>query len=74
VAVPYLWVKMYNLAECQTYSNSRVHGIGRVTVWSQKLVFGFGMSSGVSCFPGEVCGCVPGLLRTGSPVVPQWFF
>jgi hypothetical protein len=42
-------------------------------VWSQKLVFGFGMFSGVSCFPGEVCGCVPGLLRTGSPVVPQWF-
>jgi hypothetical protein len=59
--------------QCQTYSNSRVHGIGRVTVWSQKLVFGFGMFSGVSCFPGEVCGCVPGLLRTGSSVVPQWF-
>jgi hypothetical protein len=38
-----------------------------------KLVFGFGKFSGVSCFPGEVCGCVPGLLRTGSPVVPQWF-
>jgi hypothetical protein len=37
-------------------------------------VFGFGMFSGVSGFPGEVCGCVPGLLRTGSPVVPQWFF
>jgi hypothetical protein len=34
----------------------------------------FGMFSSVSCFPGEVCGCVPGLLRTGSPVVPQWFF
>jgi hypothetical protein len=38
-----------------------------------KLVFGFGMFAGVSCFPGEVCGCVPGLLRTGSPVVPLWF-
>jgi hypothetical protein len=24
-------------------------------------------------FSGIVCGCVPGLLRTGSPVVPQWF-
>jgi hypothetical protein len=57
--------------QCQTYSNSRVHSIGRVTVWSQKLVFWVGMFSGVSCFPGEVCGCVPGLLRTGSPVVPQ---
>jgi hypothetical protein len=33
----------------------------------------FGMFFGVSCFPGEVCGCVPGLLRMGSPVVPQWF-
>jgi hypothetical protein len=30
-----------------------------------------GMFSGVSCFLGEVCGCVPGLRRTGSPVVPQ---
>jgi hypothetical protein len=42
-------------------------------VWSQKLVFGFGMFSGVSCFLGEVCGCVPGLRWTGSLVVPQWF-
>jgi hypothetical protein len=42
-------------------------------VWSQKLVFGFGMFSGVSGFPGEVCGCVPGLVQMGSPVVPQWF-
>jgi hypothetical protein len=33
----------------------------------------FGMFSGVSCFPGKVCGRVPRLLRTGSPVVPQWF-
>jgi hypothetical protein len=39
-----------------------------------KLVSGFGMFSGVSCFPGEVCGCVPGLLWTGSPVVPQVVF
>jgi hypothetical protein len=22
---------------------------------------------------GIVCGCVPGQLRTGSPVVPNWF-
>jgi hypothetical protein len=43
-------------------------------MWSQKLVFEFGMFSGVSCFLSEVCGCVPGLLRTGRPVVPQWFF
>jgi hypothetical protein len=28
--------------QCQTYSNSRVYGIGRVMVWSQKLVFGLG--------------------------------
>jgi hypothetical protein len=28
---------------------------------------------GVSCFSGKVCGCVPGLLRTGSPVVLLWF-
>jgi hypothetical protein len=28
---------------------------------------------GVSCFSGKVCGCVPGLLRTGNPVVPLWF-
>jgi hypothetical protein len=33
----------------------------------------FGMFPGVSCFPGKVCGCVPGLPRTGSQVVPQWF-
>jgi hypothetical protein len=38
-----------------------------------KTSVGFGMLSGVSCFPGEACGCVPGLRRTGSPVVPQWF-
>jgi hypothetical protein len=31
------------------------------------------ISHGVSCFLGEMCGCVPGLLRTGSLVVPQWF-
>jgi hypothetical protein len=58
---------------CQTYSNSRVHGIGRVTVVVTKTSVWVGKFSGVSCFPGEVCGCVPGLLRTGSPVVPQWF-
>jgi hypothetical protein len=42
-------------------------------VWSQKLVFGFGMFSWRELFSGIVCGCVPGLLRTGSPVVPNWF-
>jgi hypothetical protein len=36
-------------------------------------VWGLGCFLGVSCFPGEVCGCVPGLLRTGSSVVPLWF-
>jgi hypothetical protein len=31
------------------------------------------MFHGVSCFSGKVCGCVPGLLRTGSPVVHRGF-
>jgi hypothetical protein len=30
------------LQSVKTYSNSRVHDIGRVTMWSQKLVFGLG--------------------------------
>jgi hypothetical protein len=38
-----------------------------------KLVFGFGMLSWHELFSGKVCGCVSGLLRTGSPVVPNWF-
>jgi hypothetical protein len=38
-----------------------------------KLVFGFGMFSWHEWFSGKVCGCVPGRLRTGSPVVPNWF-
>jgi hypothetical protein len=37
-----------------------------------KLVFGFGMFSWRELFSGKVCGCVPRLLRTGSPVVPNW--
>jgi hypothetical protein len=36
-------------------------------------VFGFGMFSWRELFSGIVCGCVPGLLWTGSPVVPNWF-
>jgi hypothetical protein len=40
--------------------------VTKTSVWD-------GMFSGVSCFLGEVRGCVPGLRRTGSPVVPQWF-
>jgi hypothetical protein len=36
-------------------------------------VWDLGCFLGVSCFSGEACGCVPGLLRTGSPVVPLWF-
>jgi hypothetical protein len=39
-----------------------------------KLVFGFGMFSWRELFSGKVCGCVPGLLRTGSPVVPNLVF
>jgi hypothetical protein len=42
-------------------------------VWSEKLVFGFGMFPRCELFSEKVCGCVPGLLRTGSPVVSQWF-
>jgi hypothetical protein len=38
-----------------------------------KLVFGFGMFSWREYFSVKVCGCVPGLLQTGSPVVPNWF-
>jgi hypothetical protein len=38
-----------------------------------KLVFGFGMFSWRELFSEIVCGCVPGLLRTRSPVVPNWF-
>jgi hypothetical protein len=32
-----------------------------------------GMFSWRESFSRKVCGCVPGLLRTGNPVVPQWF-
>jgi hypothetical protein len=32
-----------------------------------------GMFSWCELISGKVCGCVPGLLRTGSPVVPKWF-
>jgi hypothetical protein len=39
----------------------------------RKLVFGFGMFSWCELFSGKVCGCVPGLLQTGSLVVPNWF-
>jgi hypothetical protein len=38
-----------------------------------KLVFGSGMFSWREWISGVVRGCVPGLLRTGSPVVPLWF-
>jgi hypothetical protein len=38
-----------------------------------KLVLGFGMFPWRELFSGKVCGCVPGLLRTGSPVVPNRF-
>jgi hypothetical protein len=31
----------------------------------------WGVSHGVSYFLEIVCGCVPGLLRTGSPLVPR---
>jgi hypothetical protein len=31
------------------------------------------VSHGVSCSLGKMCGCVPGLLRTRSLVVPLWF-
>jgi hypothetical protein len=33
-----------------------------------------GMFSWLEWFSGKVCGCVPGLLRMGSPVVPNPFF
>jgi hypothetical protein len=39
-----------------------------------KLVFGLGMFSWRELFSGKVCDYVPGLLRTGSPVVPNWVF
>jgi hypothetical protein len=38
-----------------------------------KLVFGFEMFSWRELFSEKGCGCVPGLRRTGSPVVPNWF-
>jgi hypothetical protein len=38
-----------------------------------KPVFGFGMFAWRELFSGKVCGCVPGLLRAGSLVVPNWF-
>jgi hypothetical protein len=38
-----------------------------------KTSVGFGMFHGVSCFSGKVCGCVPGLLWTVSPVVHRGF-
>jgi hypothetical protein len=41
-------------------------------VVTKTSVWGLGCFLGVSCFPGKECGCVPGLLRTGSPVVPLW--
>jgi hypothetical protein len=40
--------------------------VTKTSVWVRKFL-------GVSCFSGKVRGCVPGLLRTGSPIVPQWF-
>jgi hypothetical protein len=37
-------------AECKTYLNSCIHGIGRFTVWSQSQCLGLGCFHGVSCF------------------------
>jgi hypothetical protein len=40
--------------------------VTKISVW-------VGMFSWRELFSEIVCGCVPGLLRMGSPVVPQWF-
>jgi hypothetical protein len=73
VEVPYLWVKCTTSAECKTYLNSRVHGIRRVTVWSQSQCLGLGWFTRRELISGKVYGCVPGLLWTGSPIVLNWF-
>jgi hypothetical protein len=37
------------LQSVKTYSNSRIHGIGRVMVWSQNQCLGLGCFHSVSC-------------------------
>jgi hypothetical protein len=39
-----------------------------------KTSVGFGIFSWRELFSGIACGCVPGLLRTGNPVVPKVVF
>ena len=69
--VPHLWVMLHTSAECKIYSNSRAHGIERVTVWSHNYHFFWDWLGWRECFGKSVRQLCRERLRMRSPSIPS---